>query len=132
MSEQQTDVALIQKPKKHYSKLLDSNPLLNSANGVYQNTRDQIRESRLPNYIQVAANDLLDEAEDLSLYSIDIEKRLLTDELREAFSPAPENFLLSFNLDQVKHVLDLTQGFGGTTHFSVSYTHLTLPTIRLV
>ncbi len=107
MSEQQAN----SQSEKH-SPLLELNPQLNLAGGVYQNTQTQIRDSRLSSYIQGAVNDSLDNAKDHSLYSIDIEKLLLTDELRSAFSPAPTNFLLSFDFSGINKTLDLTQGFG--------------------
>ena len=112
MSEQQTNLQ-----PANSSKLLELNSQLNLANGIYQNTSTQIRDSRLSSYIQGAVNDSLDNAQDQSLYSIDIEKLLLTDELRTAFTPAPVNFLLSFDFSNIGHTLDLTQGFGGATHF---------------
>lgn len=99
------------------SGLLSVNPQLSLANGVYQNISTQVRESQLSNYIQIAVNNTYDHASDLSLFSVDIEKRLLTDELRTALSPAPVNFLLSFNLESIEHTLDLTQDFGGVSHF---------------
>lgn len=100
-----------------FSELLELNPRLSLANGVYQNTNTQIRDSKLSSYIQGAVNDSYDNASDLSLFSIEIEKLLLTDELRIALSPAPVNFLLSFNLESVGRALDLTQDFGGVSHF---------------
>jgi hypothetical protein len=97
--------------------LIELNPQLSLASGVYQNTDTQIRDSHLSSYIQGAVNDSYDNANDLSLFSIDIEKLLLTDELRAALSPSPVNFLLSFNFDNIEHCLDLTQDFGGVSHF---------------
>ncbi len=99
------------------STLLELNPQLKFAGGVFQNIDTQIRESRLSSYIQGAVNDSLDHSDDHSLHSTDIEKLLLTDELRSAFSAAPVNFLLSFDFNNIGNTLDLTQGFGGTTHF---------------
>ena len=93
------------------------NPQLSLASGVYQNTSTQIRESLLSNYIKLAVNDVYHSVADLSLFSIEIEKLLLTDELRAALSPSPANYLLSFNFDSVEHALDLTQDFGGVSHF---------------
>jgi SAM-dependent methyltransferase len=102
------------------SGLIALNPQLSLANGVYQNTGTQIRVSHLSSYIQGAVNDSYDHAADLSLFSIEIEKLLLTDELRAALSPSPVNFLLSFNFDSVERCLDLTQDFGGVSHFLAS------------
>lgn len=99
------------------SSLLETNQQLKLTNGVYQNTDTQIRDSRLSSYIQGAVNDSYNSVSDLSLFSIEIEKLLLTNELREALSPAPYNFLLSLNLADIGHTLDLTQDFGGVSHY---------------
>jgi SAM-dependent methyltransferase len=99
------------------SKVLERNPQLSLLNGVYQNTSTQIRDSKLSSYIQGAVNDSLNNSSDHSLHSIEIEKLLLTDELRSAFSSATVNFLLSFDFTSIHNTLDLSQGFGGATHF---------------
>jgi len=108
---------LQQQTREQHSNLLEANSHLKLADGVYQNTDTQIRESHLSNYIQGAVDDSYDNVTDLSLFSIDIEKLLLTDELRAALSPAPFNFLLSFDFSTVSRTLDLTQDFGGVSHF---------------
>ncbi len=99
------------------SRLLETNQQLTLTNGVYQNTDTQIRDSQLSSYIQGAVNDSYNNVTDLSLFSIEIEKLLLTNELRAALSPAPYNFLLGLNLNGIGHVLDLSQDFGGVSHF---------------
>jgi len=97
--------------------LVELNPHLSLADGIYQNTSTQIRESQLSNYIRLAVNDVFDCVSDLTLFSFEIEQLLLTDELRAALSPSPVNYLLSFNFDSIEHALDLTQDFGGVSHF---------------
>ncbi len=112
------------------SELAELNPQLSLADGVYQNTSTQIRQSQLSNYMQLAVNDVYDGASDLSLFSVEIEKLLLTDELRAALSPSPVNYLLSFNFDSIEHALDLTQDFGGVSHFLADKVS-TLDTIKV-
>jgi len=99
------------------SALLEANPQLKLANGVYLNIDTQIRESAFSNYVRQTVSDSYDSCSDLSLFSVDIEEVLLTDEIRTALSPAPFNFLLSFDLKGMGHTLDLTQDFGGVSHF---------------
>jgi len=101
-------------------QLKELNPLLNDVNGVYQNNCTQIRESQLSSYIQGAVNDSYNNVRDLSLFSVELEDLLLTDELRHALSPAPYNFILALELDGVGRTLDLTQDFGGVTHYLAS------------
>lgn len=112
MSEQQV--------KNQHSGLIELNPQLNLANGIYQNTDTQIRSPQLSNYLQLTVNDCFSTVTDLSLFSIEIERFLLTDELRAALSPAPVNFLLGFDFENIGHTLDLTQDFGGVSHFLAS------------
>lgn len=96
------------------------NPLLNEVSGVYQNNCTQIRESQLSSYIQGAVHDSYNNVSDLSLYSVELEDLLLTDELKHALSPAPYNFLLALELDGVGPTLDLSQDFGGVSHYLAS------------
>lgn len=106
-----------QQAKKQDSNLIELNPQLSLADGVYQNTDTQIRSPQLSNYLQLMVNECFGSVSDLSLFSLEIEKRLLTDELRAALSPAPVNFLLGFDFENIGHTLDLSQDFGGVSHF---------------
>lgn len=101
-------------------QLQQLNPLLNEVNGVYQNNCTQIRESQLSSYIQGAVHDSYNNVNDLSLFSVEIEDLLLTDELRHALSPAPYNFLLALDLQGIGRTLDLSQDFGGVSHYLAS------------
>ena len=94
--------------------------MLNEVDGVYQNNCTQIRESQLSSYIQGAVHDSYNNVTDLSLFSVEIEDLLLTDELRHALSPAPYNFLLALELEGVGKTLDLSQDFGGVSHYLAS------------
>lgn len=98
--------------------LLSANPQLVLANGVYHDTKSQIRETSLPHYLRTSAFDIFTSAKDLSLFSIELENLSTTDELRNAFSPAPFNFLLTLDLTpSLNRVLDLSQDLGGVSHF---------------
>ena len=101
-------------------QLKQLNPLLTISNGIYQNTSTQVPDSKLSNYIHRAVDHVFNEIDDLSLFSIKLEEQLLTNELDHALSPAPYNFLLSFDLDSIGCTLDLTQDFGGVTHYLAS------------
>ncbi len=101
-------------------RLQQLNPLLNEIDGVYQNNCTQIRESQLSSYIQGAVHDSYNNVDDLSLFSVEIEDLLLTDELRHALSPAPYNFLLALELEGIGKTLDLSQDFGGVSHYLAS------------
>ena len=107
------------------SSLSDSlkqlNPLLSNNNGIHQNTSTKIRSSGLSHYIHLAVDHLYDTVSDLSLFSIELEEQLQTFELREAISPAPYNFLLAFELNKLERVLDLSQDFGGVSHYLASH-----------
>ena len=97
------------------------NPLLSNINGIYQNASTKVLRSSLDHYIHYAVDHLYETSNDLSLFSLELERLLQTNELRDAISPAPVNFLLSFRLDNVKRVLDLTQDFGGVSHYLASH-----------
>ena len=98
--------------------LLAANPQLVFANGVYQDTESQVRETSLSHYVRTFARDIFTSADELSLFSIELETLATTDELRQAFSPAPYNFLLALELDEkLSNVLDLSQDLGGVSHY---------------
>jgi len=101
-------------------QLKQLNPLLSKAGGVYQNNRTQVLDSKLSSYIQGAVKHSYESVSDLTLFSTELEALLLTDELREALSPSPLNFLLSFNFDGIGNTLDLSQDFGGVSHYLAS------------
>jgi hypothetical protein len=98
--------------------LLAANTQLVFANGVYQDAASQVRETSLSHYVRTFTHNIFTSAEDLSLFSIELETLATTDELRQAFSPSPFNFLLALELEkELSHVLDLSQDLGGVSHF---------------
>ena len=99
------------------SKLLELNPQLGLLNDIYQDTSNVFRESTIGNYIQIAVTDVFNAAKDKSLFSLDIETRLQTKELRSALAANRHNYLLSLNLKGINHVLDLSEDMGGVAHF---------------
>jgi glycosyltransferase involved in cell wall biosynthesis len=99
------------------SKLLELNPQLGLLNDIYQDTSNVFRESMLSNYIQIAVTDVFTAAKDKSLFSLDVETRLQTDELRTALAANRHNYLLSLNLKGINHALDLSEDMGGVAHF---------------
>ena len=105
------------------SALLEVNPQLKQENSVFLNIDTQIRESKVSSYVRQMVNDAYDTCNDLSLHSTDIEQLLLTDEVRAALGSPAFNFLLSFDLEGIEHTLDLSQDFGGVTHFLANKVH---------
>lgn len=103
------------------SKLLELNPQLGLLNDIYQDTSNVFRESTIGNYIQIAVTDVFNAAKDKSLFSLDIETRLQTKELRSALAANRHNYLLSLNLKGINHVLDLSEDMGGVAHFLSSH-----------
>ena len=100
------------------STLLSVNPQLILANGVHHDTVTQIRESSLSHYVRTFAHNSLQCAKDRSLFSIELEEQSTTDELRQAFNPAPYHFLLALELaPELGNVLDLSQDLGGVSHY---------------
>ncbi|MFT5135853.1 MAG: glycosyltransferase involved in cell wall biosynthesis [Arenicella sp.] len=99
------------------SKLLELNPQLGLLNDIYQDTSNVFRESMLSNYIQIAVTDVFTAAKDKSLFSLDVETRLQTDELRTVLAANRHNYLLSLNLKGINHALDLSEDMGGVAHF---------------
>lgn len=98
-------------------KLLESNPALGLKDDVYQDTSKLIRDSHLSNYLQVATSTIFANANDRSLFSIDIEKQLTTDALVSALSSERFQYISIFNFNNISHVLDLSQDFGGVSHY---------------
>ena len=54
---------------------------------------------------------------DKSLFSLDIESKLQTNELRSALASNRHNYLLSLNFKGINHALDLSEDMGGVAHF---------------
>ncbi|MEM7360629.1 MAG: glycosyltransferase [Pseudomonadota bacterium] len=99
------------------SILLDLNPKLGLLNDIFQDTTNVFRDSSLSNYIQIAVADVFSEADDKSLFSLDIERLINTDELRAALSAKRYNYLRALNLEGINHALDLSEDFGGVAHY---------------
>lgn len=100
------------------NSLLIANPQLVLSNGAYHDTESRIRETSLSLYLRTFAQEIINSSADLSLFSLELEESLTTDELRQAFSPAPYNFLLALELKpNIGRVLDLCQDFGGVSHY---------------
>lgn len=98
--------------------LIAANQQLVLANGVYQDTESQVRETSLSHYLRTFARDIFTAVDDLSLFSIELETAATTDELRHALSPAPYNYLLALELEaKLSNVLDLSQDLGGVSHY---------------
>ncbi|MFT7525382.1 MAG: hypothetical protein ACI9LY_000518 [Arenicella sp.] len=98
--------------------LLTANPQLVFANGVYHETESQVRETSLSHYVRTYTHDIFTSADDRSLLSVELEALATTDELRQAFSPAPHYFLLALELEkELNNVLDLSQDLGGVSHY---------------
>lgn len=103
------------------TKLLESNPQFVFLNGYYQDPRNQYRESSIWHGLELAISEVYDACTDLSLFSIELENQLHTDELKHALSPGPFNYLLSANFQGINTILDLTQDYGGTIEFLSSF-----------
>ncbi len=97
--------------------LLESNPSLGLKDGIYQDTSEIFHDSTLSNYIQIAVADVFAEANDKSLFSLDIERLCTTDELKRALSTSQFRYLQSFDLSKVNNVLDISEDFGGVAHY---------------
>jgi len=54
--------------------LLESNPQLGLKDGIYQDTNEIFRDTKLSNYIQIAVAEVFAQAQDKSLFSL--EKRI--------------------------------------------------------
>ncbi len=98
-------------------KLLELNAQLELKNGIYQDGGEIFRDSALSNYIQIAVADTFENVNDKSLFSVEIEEKLNTEELRSALSLSQYRFLQAFDLTKVHKVLDLSEDFGGVAHF---------------
>jgi len=103
------------------SRLLEANPSLGLLNDIYQDTSNVFRESSLSNYIQIAVSDIFHAAKDKSLFSLDIQRLLTTDELRSTLDFSQYNFLQCIQLDGVNHVLDLSEDLGGVAHYLADF-----------
>lgn len=97
--------------------LLEANPQLGNKDGIYRDTNEIFRDSKLSNYIQIAVADTFSQASDKSLFSLDIQRLSNTDELSSALSDLPFSFLQAFNFSGINHTLDLSEDFGGVAHF---------------
>ena len=90
---------------------------LSLSNGIHQETGELFRESKLSVYLQTAINKIYDEVSDFSLFSLEIEERLDTPELKSALSPYPLSLLRCCKFAGINNVLDLSEDFGGSAHF---------------
>ena len=98
-------------------KLLDANPNLVLKDSVYQNTETFFRDSTLDNRTQIAVQTVFESVHDKSLFSYEIEQQLQTDLLRSALSTQQHQYLRALDFNKVHTALDLTQDFGGVSHF---------------
>lgn len=112
------------------SILLDLNPKLGLLNDIYQDTTNVFRDSDLSNYIQIAVADVFAQADDKSLFSLDIERLSTTDELRSALAANRYNYLRALNLEGINHALDMSEDFGGVVHFLADHVN-TLDAVKV-
>ena len=100
--------------------LLEVNPQLEQKDGIYQDNKEFFRDTKLSNYIQMAVDEAFSKSSSKSLFSKDLEALSDTNELKSALNSAPYAFMREINFEHVNHCLDLTQDFGGVTHFLAS------------
>lgn len=97
--------------------LLESNSSIGLKDGIYQDTREIFRDSKLSNYIQVAVSNVFAKVDDKSLFSLELEKLCDTDELKQALASSQFRFLQSCDYSKVNTVLDISEDFGGVAHY---------------
>jgi len=98
-------------------QLLEANPSLELKDSVYQNVETFFRESELDHNLQVSIQEVFDKVDDKSLFSFAIESELQTDQLRQSLSTHQFRYLSALNFSSIDTALDLTQDFGGVSHY---------------
>jgi len=97
--------------------LLESNSELGLKDGIYQDLREPFRDSSIPQHVSDAVIAVFDQANDKSLLSLDIKTLSNSHELKEALAIRQFSFLQSIDLSQVNTALDLSEDFGGISHY---------------
>jgi len=97
--------------------LLESNPKIGLKNDIYQDVSEPFRDSLLSCRLKTAVTEVFSRANDKSLFSLDIEALSNTKELKSSLSLGQFRFLQDFDLNRVNTVLDLSEDFGGVSHF---------------
>ena len=97
--------------------LLESNPEIGLRDGIYQNISEPYRDPSISPQLSNAVTEVFNQANDKSLFSLDIQSRLTSSSLESALSIREFRFLEGLRLNKVNTVLDLSEDFGGVGHF---------------
>jgi len=107
--------------------LLESNPILELKDGIYQDSREPYRDSALSAELVVEIERAFSNAASKGLFELDLDSildssalvlRSASTSLRQLMaSPSVFQFLEGFDLSSVSTVLDLSEDLGGISHF---------------
>lgn len=107
--------------------LLESNPILELKDGIYQDSREPYRDSALSAELVREIESVFSDATSKALFELDLSEVLNSSALtlRGASSPLRQTmastslyrFLEGFDLGSINTVLDLSEDFGGISHF---------------
>ena len=97
--------------------LLESNPKMGLKDGIYQDITEPFRDSIVCKHLKTAVLDVFAKVDDKSLFSLDIAALCSNEPLNSALAPGQFRILESLDLGQVNKVLDLSEDFGGVSHF---------------
>lgn len=85
--------------------------------GIYQDVTEPFRDAALPDHLKESVLEVFNQANDKSLFSLDIETLSNRRELKSLFSSSQYRFLQACDLNSINTVLDLSQDLGGISHF---------------